>query len=163
MNSRLALTLAGTALAVLALAGCTAPAPTPTETASSPAAEETEAPPAAAAELAVADSSLGQIVVDGQGLTVYYYDADTVDSGVSACTGGCLQNWPIVTSATDTPVVDGVTGTVGTIPTPEGGFQITINGLPIYLFAGDAAAGDVNGQGVGGVWWAVAPNGDKVA
>ncbi len=163
MNSRLALTLAGTALAVLALAGCTAPAPTPTESASSPAAEETTAPPASAAELAVADSSLGQIVVDGQGLTVYYYDADTANSGVSACTGGCLDNWPYVTSETETPVVDGVTGTVGTIPTPDGGFQITINGLPIYLFAGDAAAGDVNGQGVGGVWWAVAPTGDKIA
>lgn len=161
VNSRLALTLAGTALAVLALTGCTSAPPTPTETASAPA-EETEAPPAASAELGVADSSLGQIVVDGQGLTVYYYDADTANSGVSACTGGCLSNWPIVTSETDTPVVDGVTGTVGTIPTPDGGFQITINGLPIYLYAGDSAAGDVNGQGAGGVWWVVAPNGDKI-
>jgi predicted lipoprotein with Yx(FWY)xxD motif len=160
VNSRLALTLAGTALAVLAFTGCTAAPPTPTETTSSPA---EEAPPAAATELGVADSSLGQIVVDGQGLTVYYFDNDTVDSGVSACTDGCLDNWPIVTSATDTPVVDGVTGTVGTIPTPDGGFQVTINGLPIYLYAGDSAAGDVNGQGVGGVWWAVAPSGDKIA
>jgi predicted lipoprotein with Yx(FWY)xxD motif len=162
MNSRLALALAGTALAVLAFTGCTAAPSTPTDTASSPA-EETQAPPAASAELGVADSSLGQIVVDGQGLTVYYFDNDTVDSGVSACTGGCLDNWPIVTSETDTPVVEGVTGTVGTIPTPDGGFQITVNGLPVYLFAGDSAAGDVNGQGVGGVWWAVAANGDKIA
>ena len=162
MTSRLALTLAGTALAVLALTGCTAPTPTPTDSSSSPAAEETEAPPAATTELALGDTALGQIVVDGQGLTVYYFDNDTANSGVSACTGGCLSNWPIVTSATDSPVVEGVTGTVGTIPTPEGGFQITINGLPIYLYAGDAAAGDVNGQGAGGVWWVVAPNGDKI-
>lgn len=164
MNSRLALPLAGAALAALALAGCTAAPPAPTETTASP--SETvvpDEPAPAAAELALGDSSLGQIVVDGQGLTVYYYDADTANSGVSACTGGCLQNWPIVTSATDTPVVDGVTGTVGTIPTPEGGFQITINGMPVYLYAGDSAPGDVNGQGAGGVWWVVAPNGDKVA
>ena len=157
MNSRLALTLAGTAIAVLALAGCSTPAPTPTDSSSSPAAEETEAPPAAASELGVGDSSLGQIVVDGQGMTVYYYDADTANSGVSACTGGCASNWPAVTSATDTPVVDGVTGTVGTIPTTDGGFQITINGLPVYLFANDSAAGDTNGQGVGEKWFVAKP------
>lgn len=165
VTSRLALTLAGTALAVLALTGCTSAPPAPVESSSSPSAtEETpEEPAPAAAELALGDTSLGQIVVDGQGLTVYYFDSDTANSGVSACTGGCLDNWPIVTSATDTPVVDGVTGAVGTIPTPDGGFQITINGLPIYLYAGDAAPGDVNGQGAGGVWWVVAPNGDKIS
>ena len=162
MHSRLALILAGTALTVLALAGCTGAPTTPTEPTDSSSAPAAEPDAPAAAELAAADSSLGQIVVDGTGLTVYYFDNDTAGSGVSSCTGSCLDNWPIVATESEAPVVEGVTGEIGTIPTPDGGLQITINGLPIYLFAGDAAAGDVNGQGVGGVWWAVAPNGDKI-
>lgn len=112
-----------------------------------------------AADLAVAESEAGQIVVNGEGLSVYYYTRDTANSGVSACTGGCLQAWPPVTTESDSPSVEGVTGEIGTIDTPDGQKQITINGMPIYLYAEDQAPGDIIGQGVGDVWYLVAPDG----
>ena len=115
-----------------------------------------------AADLSTADSSLGTIVVDGKGMTAYYFTKDTKDSGVSACSGDCAAAWPAIVSTSDTPIVDGVTGTVGTIPTADGGKQITINGMPIYTFAQDMAAGDVNGQGANGVWCVIAPDGTMI-
>jgi predicted lipoprotein with Yx(FWY)xxD motif len=116
---------------------------------------------AANAALAIADSSLGEIVVDGKGMTVYVFDKDT-GSGQSACSGDCLTKWPAVVAESDSPAVDGVTGEVGTITRDDGTKQVTLGGMPLYLFAGDAKAGDVTGQGVGGVWWVVSADGAKV-
>jgi predicted lipoprotein with Yx(FWY)xxD motif len=117
---------------------------------------------AAASELMVADSKMGQIVVDAKGMSVYYYTKDTKDSGTSACTGGCLAAWPPVTTTSSTPSVEGVMGTVGTIATPDGKKQVTINGMPIYYYAKDKAAGDITGQGVNSVWYLVAPSGEMM-
>ncbi|WP_433586391.1 COG4315 family predicted lipoprotein [Microbacterium hydrocarbonoxydans] len=128
----------------------------PSEEASTPADD------AGAAELMVADSSLGEVVVDGDGMTLYMFDKDTQGSGASSCTGECLTNWPPLTTD-GTPTLDGVTGEVGTITTADGSTQVTLNGWPLYYFAGDAAAGDVNGQGVGGVWWVLTSAGERMA
>ncbi|MFD2092708.1 COG4315 family predicted lipoprotein [Blastococcus deserti] len=114
------------------------------------------------AVLATADSDLGEIVVDGQGRTVYVFDRDTAGAGSSACTGACLDNWPPVTSEEAAPAVDGVTGDVGTIERDDGTLQVTLDGWPLYLFAGDAEPGDTTGQGVQGVWWVVGPDGARI-
>ncbi len=53
--------------------------------------------------LDVATSGLGQIVVDGSGMTVYVYDEDTQGASTSACTGSCLNIWPPVI-VTGTPL-----------------------------------------------------------
>jgi len=173
MKKHLTIGLSAFALAAL-LSGCggtsgTATSPTtaaaPTSAAGSSSTSgpaSTSAPAAAAADLKVADSKAGQIVVDGKGMSVYYYTKDVKDSGTSTCTGGCLDAWPPVLATADTPTVDGVTGTVGTIATPDGKKQLTINGMPVYLYAKDLAAGDVTGQGVGGVWYLVAPSGEMI-
>ncbi|MGH3688802.1 MAG: COG4315 family predicted lipoprotein [Microbacterium sp.] len=113
--------------------------------------------------LMTADSDLGAIVVDADGKTLYMFDNDTQGSGKSSCTGECLTNWPPLTVASDAPAVKGVTGEVGTIKTADGSTQVTLNGWPLYYFAGDAAAGDVNGQGVGGIWWVLSPAGERMA
>jgi len=110
----------------------------------------------------VADSKAGQIVVDGKGMSIYYFTKDTKDSGTSACTGQCPTAWPPVTTASDTPAVDGVMGKVGTIATPDGKKQVTINGMPVYYYHEDQAAGDIAGQGEGGVWYLVAPSGEMI-
>ena len=125
---------------------------------SSPAADDMSE----AADLSTAETSLGTIVVDGKGMTAYYFTKDTKDSGVSTCSGDCATAWPAITSASATPTVDGVTGTVGTIPAADGGKQITINGMPIYTFAKDMAPGDVNGQDANGVWYVIAPDGTMI-
>jgi predicted lipoprotein with Yx(FWY)xxD motif len=100
--------------------------------------------------------------VDGKGMSVYYFTKDTKDSGTSACKDACLTAWPPVTTASDAPAVSGVTGTVGTIATPDGKKQVTINGMPIYYFEKDTAAGDILGQGVNSVWYLVAPSGEMI-
>ena len=51
---------------------------------------------------------------------------------------------------------------MGTIATPDGKKQVTINGMPVYYYAKDQAAGDITGQGVGGVWYLVAPSGEMI-
>ena len=172
MKKHLTIGLSAFALAAL-LSGCggtsgtatsptTAAAPTSAAGSSPSGTASTSAPAAAAADLKVADSKAGQIVVDGKGMSVYYYTKDVKDSGTITCTGGCLDAWPPVLATADTPTVDGVTGTVGTIATPDGKKQLTINGMPVYLYAKDLAAGDVTGQGVGGVWYLVAPSGEMI-
>jgi predicted lipoprotein with Yx(FWY)xxD motif len=115
------------------------------------------------AVLTTADSDLGEIVVDADGRTVYVFDKDTAGSGQSACSGDCLAKWPAVEAESDAPEVDGVTGDVGTITRDDGTKQVTLGGMPLYLYAADSQAGDVTGQAVGGVWWVVAPDGTKIA
>jgi predicted lipoprotein with Yx(FWY)xxD motif len=170
MKKHLSIGLSAFALAAL-LSGCGGGATTTTPTSAAPATSapaETSAPAAsapastAAADLSVGQSKAGQIVVGGQGLSVYYFTKNTKDSGNSACTGACLTSWPPVTSTTATPTVNGVTGKVGTIPTADGKMQITINGMPIYYYSKDQTAGDITGQGVGGVWYLVAPSGEMI-
>lgn len=112
--------------------------------------------------LGVAETDLGEIVVDAEGMVVYYFTNDEPDSGVSACEGGCLEAWPPVLSDSETPEAEGVTGELGTIETPDGELQVTINGMPIYYFAEDEAPGDTNGQGVNEVWYVVAPDGTMI-
>jgi predicted lipoprotein with Yx(FWY)xxD motif len=109
-----------------------------------------------------ASSSVGDIVVDGKGMSVYYYTKDVKDSGTSTCTGGCLTAWPPLLTTSDEPKVEGVTGTVGTIPTPEGAKQVTLNGMPLYYFAKDTKAGDILGQGVNEVWYLADPAGEMI-
>ena len=111
---------------------------------------------AAGGDLGVGTTTLGTIIVDGKGMSAYYYLPDVPNSGVSSCTGGCLIHWPAITSTSVTPLVQGVTAKVSVIPTSN---QILINGRPIYTFAGDQKVGDVNGQGIGGVWYVISPAG----
>ncbi|MEU4289206.1 hypothetical protein AB0E63_13385 [Kribbella sp. NPDC026596] len=115
-----------------------------------------------AAKLATADvSGLGKVVVDGNGRTVYIFDKDT--SGKSNCQGDCLAKWPVVAAGDGTPQLDGIdTSLVSTITRSDGSKQLAIGGLPLYLFASDAQAGDAKGQAVGGVWWVVGADGKKI-
>lgn len=172
----------GAGLAILALSAAltacggstgTAPATTspavtegsPPVSATAPAASVTppSAPPeSAAVDLMTATSSAGEIVVDAKGMSVYFFTKDVKDSGTSACTDACLAAWPPVTTAAETPQVEGVTGTVGTITTPDGAKQVTLNGLPLYYFAKDTKAGDILGQGVNGVWYLADPSGEMI-
>ncbi|MET0842822.1 MAG: hypothetical protein ABWX76_13975 [Leifsonia flava] len=162
MNKKLILGLATVALSIVGLSGCASNAPA-TDTPSSPESSESENGSGATdAELAIAESPLGDIVVDSEGMTVYVFDKDTADSGESSCSGACLAAWPPVETTSESPSVDGVTGEVSTITREDGSLQITLNGLPLYTYTPDEAAGDVTGQGVSGVWWVVGPDGVKI-
>lgn len=126
------------------------PSATPTATAS------------AAVDLKTASSSAGEIVVDANGMSVYLFTKDVKDSGTSACTDACLAAWPPVLTTTATPSAEGVTGELGTIMTPDGKQQVTLNGLPLYYFAQDTKPGDILGQGVNNVWYLADPAGGMI-
>jgi len=166
-HGRHALAIGGIALALL-LAGCSSGTSGSGGSGGSGSdsggygAPSSQAPEPAASGLGVADSSLGKIVVDGEGMTAYMFDKDTQGTKTSACTGECLAKWPPILSDSATPKADGITGTLATIDTPDGKHQVTLDGWPLYTFAGDAAKGDVNGQGVGGIWWVLSPAGEKI-
>lgn len=150
--------LSFSAAALLTLAACGG-------SGSTAASSSTSAPSSSsspAAELSVGSSSLGRIVVDGKGMTTYVFTKDTKGSGKSACAGACASNWPAVTTTSDKPSVNGVTGAVGTITLADGTKQVTVDGMPLYVFAKDTKAGDVNGQGVNKVWYVVGPDGAMV-
>lgn len=114
-------------------------------------------------DLATAETDLGTVVTDGQGTTLYYFTNDEAGTDTSACTGECLEAWPIAVAAGDEPAVDeSVTGDVGTITSPDGEQHLTLDGMPLYYFVQDTAPVDVNGQGVNGVWYVVAPDGELI-
>jgi predicted lipoprotein with Yx(FWY)xxD motif len=168
MNRKITLALATAALGVLTLAGCSQSGGSGGglygggASSAPPSISESAAPSASGAgELQTATSSLGTIVVDGKGMTVYVFDKDTAGNGKSVCEGDCLVAWPAVVGGADTKAT-GVTGTIGSITRTDGTKQVTLNGWPLYTYKGDAAKGNVNGQGVSGIWWVVGPDGNKM-
>jgi predicted lipoprotein with Yx(FWY)xxD motif len=110
------------------------------------------------------NSSLGAtIVVSATGRTLYH-DAAEPKNKVK-CLGSCAKEWPpLIVTAGGKPVAGaGVTAAkLGVLKRPDGKLQVTYAGLPLYLYAGDSKAGDVNGQGVGGIWHAIAPSGSVI-
>jgi predicted lipoprotein with Yx(FWY)xxD motif len=117
------------------------------------------------ATLGVATSgSLGKILTDSQGRTVYLFQKDTGMN--STCSGQCAVNWPPVTSKGKPTVGTGLTASmVGTTTRSDGSRQVTYNGHPLYRFQNDQNPGDVTGQGVnafGANWYVVSPAGDAI-
>ncbi len=119
-------------------------------------------PSSAVADVKTAKTSLGQTIVTAKGMTVYFFKPDVANSGKSACSGACLSAWPAVTPSGASAVGAGITGKLGVITRSDGTKQVTVDGRPIYLFAGDKAPGDVNGQDVKDAWYAVAPSGSQI-
>ncbi|NWF24756.1 hypothetical protein HW130_00475 [Streptomyces sp. PKU-EA00015] len=117
-----------------------------------------------AGQLAVWESKdLGKVVTDSAGFTLYRFDKDTAKPPKSNCEGDCAKAWPVVAAggATAAPGVD--PSLIGEVTREDGTKQLTIDGWPMYRYAKDTKAGDVNGQGVGGTWYAAAPDGKKAA
>ena len=117
---------------------------------------------AAAPDVAVAHTDLGDVVVDAKGMTAYVFDKDVAGSGSSTCTGDCQKLWTAVPAASDQPVAVGIIAPVGVITGAGGGKQITVAGLPLYTYSGDKAPGDTNGQLFKDLWHAITPFGQKI-
>jgi predicted lipoprotein with Yx(FWY)xxD motif len=97
---------------------------------------------------------VGTVLRTSKGLTLYQLTTDS--STTSTCSGGCAQAWPplLLPKGFDRIVGDGLTG-FSTISRTGGGRQVTYHGMPLYTYAGDSRPGEANGQGIGGVWFAV--------
>jgi predicted lipoprotein with Yx(FWY)xxD motif len=146
--------------------------PTPTESPASPPASPTESPPAsppAAGPVTVNAKavSIGKILVDAKGRTLYLFEKDKDMKGKSACDNACAAEWPPLLTTGKPNAGPGVKAEwLGTITRPDGKVQVTYHNWPLYYFVDDKAPGDMAGQGVtafGAKWYVVgAEKGEKL-
>jgi predicted lipoprotein with Yx(FWY)xxD motif len=166
MRSRWFAGIAFAATAV-ALAACSGPAET-AMTSSSPAASSPAATPAVQAVansvvIKTRSTSKGTVLTDARGHTLYWFAKDTATH--SKCNGSCAGYWPPVTGTVAAASGASLPHGFGTIKRANGQSQLTYDGHPLYTYAGDTAAGQLNGNRIkasGGYWWAVTPTGVKI-
>jgi predicted lipoprotein with Yx(FWY)xxD motif len=162
-RSRFTASLAGAAvlgLTALSVAACGG---------GSSGASASTAPPKTAsgrpATVGVANTSLGNVLVDSQGRTLYLFQKDSGTK--SACFGACASAWPPLRASGKPTVGSGANASlVGTTKRSDGKPQVTYNGHPVYLYTGDQKAGDTNGQGLtafGGSWFSLSSAGNQVS
>jgi predicted lipoprotein with Yx(FWY)xxD motif len=104
-------------------------------------------------------TSLGTVLTDEHGLTVYYFLPEKGGT-TTACDAKCLANWPPVVSSASPTAGSGVTGTLGVVSITYNGSavnEVTYNGWPLHTFTGDSASGQANGQNVDQTWFAAEP------
>jgi predicted lipoprotein with Yx(FWY)xxD motif len=152
-------------LAATAFAGCGSGYGSSGSSASTSGGTTTKQQAGAATVKTASAGGLGTILVDGQGRTIYLFQRDT--GPASTCTGACLANWPAVSTHGTPTAAGGVTaGKLGVTKRSDGTTQATYAGHPLYYYAGDAAAGETNGQGLnafGAAWYAMSPAGSAIA
>jgi predicted lipoprotein with Yx(FWY)xxD motif len=156
MQSKVLVTAATVAVALLA-AACGG-------TTQSTAAASPSPSPAAAAGMTIAvatNAKLGQILVDGKGMTVYLWVADTATT--STCYTTCATFWPpVLTTGAPHAGAGSQASLLGTTTRTDGMVQVTYAGHPLYYFQKDKQAGDATGQGsngFGALWWVMSPAG----
>ena len=109
------------------------------------------------------DTSLGKVIAGADGKVLYLYTPDG-DAEVSTVPAGILGIWPPVVAKTAPTVGTGLDQSlVSTGTQPSGMKWVRYNGHLLYGFTGDAAPGDINGNGAGGIWYAVTAAGAAVA
>lgn len=113
-----------------------------------------------AQHIAAANRSVGQILVDAEGRSLYVSTED-IQGQASVCDRDCLSHWPAVEGTVGAG--DGVdAGLIGTIVRDDGTKQATYAGWPLYRNAGDGKPGELNGQGAEDAWYVVSPEGDII-
>lgn len=134
-----------------------------------PAATATPVPPSPtpvtkAAVLALNQTSLGKIITDGAGMSLYMYPPDTREPSVSNCYDACARAWPPLLTAGKAELkgTDLDAKLVGTTTRKDGTTQVTYNGWPLYYWNRDKNPGDVLGQAVGDIWWVMTADGGTI-
>ena len=121
----------------------------------------TSNPQSAATTVQTAQSKLGRILVDAQGRTLYTFTNDK--NGSSTCDGACADAWPPVAGNGATMPGQGLDAALfSKVTRNDGTSQLKVGKWPVYLYAGDGAPGDVNGQGSGGTWFVISPDGSLI-
>ncbi len=102
---------------------------------------------------------IGAVLADSKGFTLYHLTTERGD-GIQ-CLRACARMWPpLLAPGGDVPAsAEQLPGDLGTVDRPDGGAQVTYDGLPLYTYSGDIAPNQANGQGVQDVWFAVGPEG----
>ena len=108
-------------------------------------------------------SKFGTLLVSSSGMTLYHYTPDSLRS--IKCTAACAQFWPPLTVAAGTKPKAGAglsAAKLSTVKRPDGKIQVTYAGLTLYRYSADKKAGQVNGEGFEGKWYAVSSAGKLV-
>jgi predicted lipoprotein with Yx(FWY)xxD motif len=147
--------------ALAAVAGCGGSSSGSNNAASSTA---TPAKTASPTTIDVRKTDLGRVLVDARGRTLYLFEKDK--NGQSACSGACASSWPpLIANGSAMAGTGAVAKLLSTTKRSDGAAQATYKGHPLYLYAGDSASGQTNGQGLdqfGAEWYVLAPSGKKV-
>ena len=111
--------------------------------------------------VATGSTDLGEVLVDSEGLSLYGFTPDK-DAGAPTCVDACENAWPpLFVDGDELP--EGLDASVFSIVEhPSGQNQLQAGDWPLYLFSGDAAPGETNGQGSGGNWFLAAPDGTLI-
>jgi predicted lipoprotein with Yx(FWY)xxD motif len=115
--------------------------------------------------VSTATTSLGRILVDSRGHTLYLFQKDK--NGKSACSGQCATNWPPLIASSGKPIAraGAKASLLGTTKRADGRMQVTYDHHPLYTFVKDTKKGQTTGEGLdafGAKWYAVSPAGAKV-
>jgi predicted lipoprotein with Yx(FWY)xxD motif len=118
----------------------------------------------AAAAVGVRHTSLGRVIVDSKGRTLYLFEKDT--SRRSACSGQCAQYWPpLLTHGAPVAHAGVKQSLLGKIRRADGSQQVTYAGHPLYRYIGDSKPGQTNGEGLqdfGAGWDVLSSSGKKI-
>lgn len=108
---------------------------------------------------------VGEVLVDANGMTLYYFEKDQKGSGQSQCSGACAEAWPPLLTEGEPKAMSGAQSSMlGTIERSDGTTQVTYAGWPLYTFVEDKAPGEDNGtdsKAFGASWYPLHPNGEK--
>jgi predicted lipoprotein with Yx(FWY)xxD motif len=157
--------LAGAAAAAIAACGSSSPS----SSSSTPPATSSSTPSSSGASassvvIGTRSTSIGTVLVNAQGHTLYWFAKDTPTA--SNCTGTCASYWPPVLGTPKAASGASLPKAFGTIKRAGGQTQATYDGHPLYTYASDTSAGMTSGNGLnlsGGLWWAMTPSGSKPA
>jgi len=141
-------------------------APKEEEAAKKPAAEEEPEPEGEPTPVSLGEAAgVGQVLVDSEGMTLYYFQKDQKGSGKSKCEGSCAAAWPPLITEGEPEAMQGVKAPMlGTIERQDGSTQVTYAGWPLYTFVGDKKPGEDNGtdsKAFGASWYPLHSNGEK--
>lgn len=155
------LLLASLSLVIL-LAACNAYGNTPAQ----PTTAATQAGPTGSLDVitvnVVDNPTIGKILVNSQGMTLYLYTKDTPNT--SNCYDQCATNWPpLIVTGTPTGGADIDSAKLGTTKRTDGTLQVTYNSWPLYTYISDQTPGDTTGQNVGSVWFVISPAGEQIS
>ncbi len=105
---------------------------------------------------AIVNGKATTILTNAQRRTLYYFTADRASR--TACTGACAQTWhPLLFRGTGKPTASTSLPGVLRVFKNANGNQVIYNGHPLYIFSGDSAAGQTNGEGLFGKWFVATP------
>ncbi|GAA3601972.1 hypothetical protein GCM10022223_17150 [Kineosporia mesophila] len=111
----------------------------------------------------VESERFGQYVVDGEGFTLYRFDPDDANPSKATCNDDCAVTWPPTLAARTVQFSGLDRSALGVVSRQDGSVQMTVGGWPVYRFSKDTQPRQSSGEGIGGTWFVVAPDGSKAS